>query len=55
MDLREHLRIAFDGIEGRIDGTEKPLTEAFDLSFVVREGVRKVLPDPAAVDKRQRH
>ena len=54
-NLREHLRVAFDGVKGRSDGAEKPLTEALELFFVVREDARKVFPDPAAVDERQRH
>jgi hypothetical protein len=55
VDLREHLRIVFDGIKGRIGSAEKPFAKAFDLIFVVREGVCKISSDPAAVDERQRH
>ena len=39
MDFCEHPGIAFDGIEGRVDGAKKPFTELFDLLFVVCEGI----------------
>lgn len=55
MDLCKHLRMAFDGIEGRIDGVEKPFAQPFDLRFVVSEGLSKIPTDPATKDERKRH
>lgn len=55
MNLCEHLRIPFDGVKGEIDDAEKPFAKAFDLLFVVRDGICKVPSDLASEDERQGH
>ena len=55
VDLREHLRIALDGIKRGTDGSEKALAKPSRLPFVVRKPCCKIPPNLPTVDGRQGH
>src|SRR5439155_4795801 len=55
VDLREHLRIALEGIQDGTDSSKKPLAQPFRLPFVVPKPSCKIPPNLPAEDNRQRH